>query len=71
MSEVTGTEQGDKPKRKKADSPGSGISTKGQLSLTDEGKLTSHIPDMIKTKPRHFDKHITCPEYDFSSKAFE
>lgn len=71
MSEVIGTEQGDKPKREKPDSPGSGISTKGQLSLTDEGKLTSHIPDMIKTKLRHFDKNITCPENNFPSKAFE
>lgn len=70
MWEVIGTEQRDKPKRKKADSPGSGISTKGQLSLTDKGKLTSHMPDMIKTKLRHFGKNITCPEHNFSRKVW-
>lgn len=69
MWEVIGTEGRDKPKRKKAESPGSGISTKGQLSLRAKGKLTSHIPDIIKTKLKHFGKNMTCPECNFSRQG--
>ena len=65
-----GPERGYKPERKRADSPGSLMSSKGQLSLTDKGKLTSHSPDMIKAKAGHFGKNITCPEYTFSRKVF-
>lgn len=39
MREVVGSEGGDKPERKRDDSPGSRTSTKGQLFLTDKENL--------------------------------
>ena len=64
LSEETNLREGD-------DSPGSRTSTKGQLFLTDKGKLTCHISDMRQTQPGHFGKNVTCPKYNFSRKAFE
>lgn len=57
--------------RERDDSPGSRTSTKGQLFLTDKGKLTCHISDTRQTQPGHFGKNVTCPKYNFSRKAFE
>lgn len=71
MREVVGSEGGDKPERKRDDSPGSRTSTKGQLFLTDKGKLVCHISDTMQTQPGLFGKNVTGPKYNFSRKAFE